>query len=1028
MLNGIIDFSLRHRWLVLLLAAGLAVAGGWRLLSLPVDAFPDTSNIQVQVNTVAPALSPVEIESRITLPIELAISGLPGLAEVRSVSKFGFSQVVAVFDDDTSVFLARQLVSERLQGVELPAGIGRPQLGPIASGLGEVFHYIVRSENPDRSLAELRELNDWVVKPELRKVPGVAEVNSWGGFEKQYQVVVEPAQLARFNLTFEDVFDALEANNRNVGGGLLTRSGESAVVHGVGLVTNLEGIANITILARNGVPVRIRDVATVRLGHELRRGAVTADGRGEIVMGIAYMLLAENSREVTTRLKERLVGVQRALPADVRLEVAYDRTSLVARVIRTVEHNLLAGALLVTGVLFAFLGNLRAGLIVAAAIPLSMLFAGNAMLQAGIAASLLSLGAVDFGLIVDGAVILVENAAARLARADGHPRLKVIREAIVEVRRPALFGELAILVVFLPILTLEGVEGKLFRPMALTMIFALVGALVLSVTVMPALAAGMLSRRTRPGEPGVIRWAQRLYAPLLKGALGRPRTAVVLAVVLLGLGGAAAARLGAEFLPKLNEGSIVINVIRLAGVSIDESVAMNTRIEQRLLAGFPDEVARVWSRIGTAEVANDPMGTELTDIFIMLKRRGEWTRARRQHELAAKIKEALADLPGINMIYTQPIELRMNEMVAGIRSDLGIKIFADEFATLTRIGREIGAVIGGIRGAGDVSVEQITGQPVVQVTVDPEATARFGVPTRNVLNVVEALGGRRVGEIREGLRRFPLTAWLPDAQRTDVEMLAQTLIPTREGPLLPLGQLAEIRELEGPATIQREWGRRRLTVQANVRERDVAGFVAEARARIAAAVDLPEGCTLEWGGQFENLERANRRLIFVSLLTLGLVLLILHASLGRLREVLLVATGIPFGLVGGVLALWLRGMPFTVSAAIGFIALSGVAILNGLVLVTFIGQRRAAGLTVADAVREACGARLRPVLMTACVAAAGFVPMAVNLGVGAEVQRPLATVVIGGLITNTLLTLLLLPVLYRLFDRDPLPTSSPRAG
>jgi cobalt-zinc-cadmium resistance protein CzcA len=1024
-LNGLIEISLRTRLIVCLLAAVLVVIGVIAFSRLPIDAFPDTTPVQVQINTTAPALNPQEIEQQITLPVELAISGLPGLQNVRSVSKFGFSQVVATFEEATSIYLARQLVSERLLGVEVSEGISRPQLGPIATGLGEVFHYLVTTDNPERSLTELRELHDWVVRPELLKVPGVAEINSWGGFEKQFHVVADPQRLVKYGLTFNSLFEALAANNQNVGGGQLVVGGESLLVHGLGLTTNVTEIGNIVIASHEGTPVRVRDVAQVKIDHEIRRGAVTAHGKGEQVLGLGFMLLGENSHVVTRKLKDQLAHAQMALPQDVKLEAVYDRTELVDNVIRTVEHNLLAGALLVVAVLFAFLGNLRAGLIVAVAIPLSMLFAGSFMLQAGIAASLLSLGAIDFGLIVDSSVIMIENCVRQASHRGGRPWLDTIRRAAIEVRKPTMFGELIILIVFLPILTLEGIEGQMFRPMALTMIFALLGSMILSLTLMPVLASLVLPKRIKQTEPWLVRLAHRVYAPVLDCAM-RFRLATLGGAAALVVAAALVAwRMGGEFLPKLKEGALVVNVIRLAGVSVDEAAASNTRIERLLLEHFPDEIEHAWSRIGTAEVATDPMGIELSDIFLTLKPRGQWKKADTQEELVKEMDAFLMDFPGINKVFTQPIEMRMNEMIAGIRSDIGIKIYGDDLETLRQLSDQVQSVLTDIPGTGEISGEQITGQPVLQVKVDANAIARYGVPTREVLAVVEAVGGRQVGEIREKQRRFPLTVRLPDRQRTEADALAATLIPTQVGPVLRLDQVARITHSEGPSTIQREWGRRRITVQCNVRDRDVAGFVAEAKQRIAAEVNLPEGYMMDWGGQFENMERANRRLMLIVPVTLGLIFVLLFLSLGSVRDVLIVATGIPLGAVGGVALLALRGMPFTVSSAIGFIALSGVAILNGLVLVTFIRQQLNAGLPLDKAVREGCHIRLRPVLMTALVAAVGFIPMAVNTGVGAEVQRPLATVVIGGIVSNTLLTLVVLPVLYGLVGatkrrlRDP---------
>ncbi|MBM4026419.1 MAG: efflux RND transporter permease subunit, partial [Planctomycetes bacterium] len=813
MLNWIIDFSLNNRFLICLLAVALVVVGGWALSVLPIDAFPDTTPVQVQINTTVPSLNPEETEAQITLPVELALGGLPGLQNVRSISKFGFSQVVATFDDRTDIFKARQLVMERLQAVELPGGVARPQLGPIATGLGEVFHYVVRSDDPNRTLTELREIHDWVVKPQLRNVPGVAELNAWGGYEKQYHVVVDTGRLIKHGLTFEQLVDALQANNQNVGGGQIVRGGESLLVHGIGLTTNIDEIGAIVIASYAGVPVRVRDVAAVRIDHEIRRGAVTADGKGEAVLGLGFMLMGENSAVVTNALKEKLAQVQKSLPADVKLEVLYDRTELVRNVIHTVRDNLIVGALLVIATLLLFLGNLRAGLIVAATIPLSMLFAGNLMLQAGIAASLLSLGAMDFGLIVDSSIIMVENCVRKAAHRQGRPWLETIREAAVEVRRPTMFGELIVLIVFLPVLTLVGIEGKLFRPMALTFIFALLGSLLLSLTLTPVLASLVLPRTMKESEPWLVRVAQRLYAPVLDFALRR-RVLVLMGALALVAGGVfLATRLGGEFLPRLGEGAIVGTTVRLAGIAVDESVAQNHRIEQQLLAEFPDEIEHIWTRLGTAEVATDPMGIELADFFLALQPRAQWTKARTQDELTEKMRDFLGRVPGLRPAFSQPIEMRMNELIAGIRGDLGIKIYGDDLEELRRLGTEVHAVLAAIPGASEASLEQLTGQTFLQVRVDPQAIARFGIPTRNVLNVVEAVGTRQVGEVREGQRRFPLVVRLPDLQRTDPEALAETLIPTETGLVLPLRRVAHIEETEGPATINREWGRRRITIQ-----------------------------------------------------------------------------------------------------------------------------------------------------------------------------------------------------------------------
>ncbi|MBX3357453.1 MAG: efflux RND transporter permease subunit [Phycisphaeraceae bacterium] len=1024
MLNWIITWSLKNRFLVIvgsLLFAGLGVLA---LRQLDIDAFPDTTPAQVQINTIAPSLSPEEVERQITFPVEQSLSGIPRLENLRSVSKFGFSQVVVTFADGTDIYFARQLVAERLSTVELPEGLSRPQMGPIATGLGEVFHYVVRSDRHD--LTELRTLHDWSIKPALRAVPGVAEVNSWGGYEKVYEVQVDPDRLVKHAFSFGEVTDALRANNANVGGGNMARGGGTLLVHGLGRVSGIEQIANVPIAARDGVPIRVKDVAEVTLGYEIRRGAVTADGKGEAVLGLGFMLMGQNSHEVTSRLKAKLEELRPSLPAGVTVETVYDRTELVDEVIGTVKANLFEGGLFVIAVLFVFLGNLRAGLIVAAAIPLSMLFAFDSMLRFGIAGSLLSLGAIDFGLVVDSSVIMVENCVRQLSHnTTGRSRIDVIRDAAIEVRKPTMFGELIIIIVFLPILTLEGIEGKMFRPMALTFIFALVGSLVLSLTLMPVLASLLLPKRVKETEPLVVRLAQRLYAPALRLAM-RARAAVVIgAVALLLLTLIVAHGLGSEFVPKLTEGSIIANVVRLAGTDLDESVRYNTLMERAILKAFPDEVKHVWSRIGSAEVATDPMGTELTDVFIMLHPRDRWTKASTQGELIEAMNKELRDLPGQRIAFTQPIEMRMNEMGSGVRADVAIKLFGDDLAVLTEKGTEIADLVTGLDGAEDVSTEQLTGQPILQVQIDQEAIARYGIPARSVLDLVESIGGMELGEVTEGQLRFPLTVRLPERLRRDPAAVGAILLPTPHGERIPLARLATIREVEGPSTITREWGQRRTTVQANIRGRDVASFVDEAKRVIAQDIRLPEGrYRLEWGGQFENLERARTRLLVVVPVALLLIFLLLYLSFGSVRLAILVFTAVPLAMTGGVAALWLRGMPFSISAAVGFIALSGVAVLNGLVMVTFIRQLRQQGTAVDEAVISGSLVRLRPVLMTALVAAFGFIPMAIATGMGAEVQRPLATVVIGGVVSSTFLTLFVLPVLYRWFEPRVVPDAS----
>jgi heavy metal efflux system protein len=1014
MLNRIIHWSLKHRLAVITVWSVVALMGVLAFLRLPLDAFPDTTPVQVQVNTVAPALSPLEIERQVSAPLEQAISGLPKLKEVRSVSRFGLSQVTVIFEDGTDIYLSRQVVMERVQGVDLPAGIAKPQLGPVATGLGEVFHYLVSGK--DKTLAELRTLHDWVIKPQMRSVAGVAEVNTWGGDERRVEIVVDPEELAKRGLTMDRLVEAVERGNANVGGGTIDRAGESTLVQGVGIVTSVQDVESIVITAKDGVPVRVADVARVIDGRQIRRGAVTAAGKGEAVLGLGFMLVGENSHDVTSRLAARLTEVKKSLPEGVEVTVAYDRSTLVQKVLKTVEHNLLEGAILVIAVIFVFLGNLRAGLIVALAIPLSMLFAFDLMLRFGIAGSLMSLGAIDFGLIVDSSVIMIENSERRLAEErEGRSILEVVRDAAVEVRKPTMFGELIIMIVYLPILALEGVEGKLFRPMALTVIFALLGSMAMSLTLMPVLASFSLRRRKEEREPYLVRRLKELYRPVLAFALRRRGAVLLIALISLLGAGAVATRLGSEFVPRLMEGSIVINTVRLASVSLDESVRYGSQVERTLLEKFPNEIDRVWTRTGSAEVATDPMGVELSDIFITLKPRDKWRRAGTQGELVSVMEKELSTLPGMRMIFTQPIEMRTNEMIAGIRSDVGVKIFGDDLETLKAKAKEVEQALKKVPGAADVSVEQVSGQPLLQVEVDRAATARYGIPAREVLEVIEALGGREVGTMQEGDRRFPVAVRVADRYRTEPEDLGRILVTAAGGERIPLAQLTRIKSSEGPSSISREWGKRRVVVQANVRGRDVGSFVSEVQRTLEREVKLPSGYYYRYGGQFENLERAQKRLLIVVPVALALIFTLLYFTYGRVKDAARVFTGVPFAAVGGILALWLRGIPFSISAGVGFVALSGVAVLGDMVLVSAVKDLIGQGVPLIEAIKRAAEQRLRPVLMTALVASFGFIPMALNTGIGAEVQRPLATVVIGGIISSTLLTLLVLPVLYAVF-------------
>ncbi|QDU59916.1 Cobalt-zinc-cadmium resistance protein CzcA [Planctomycetes bacterium Pan216] len=1029
MLSRLIDLSLRHRAVVILATLVMIAIGFYALRGLNVDAFPDTTPIQVQINTIAPSLSPEEVERQITFPVEQAISGLPGLVDLRSISKFGLSQVVVIFEDATDIYFARQLISERLSTVSLPEEIERPQMGPVSTGLGEVFHYVLVPDGVDvtnlsdaqrvKQLTDLRTTHDWIVKPQLRSVPGVAEINSWGGYEKQFQIRLDPDRLIKHELTFAEVANAARRNNQNVGGGTITDGSRLLLVHGVARTTTLEQIENIVIDARDGVPIRIRDVAEVQIGHEIRRGAVTANGQGEAVLGLGFMLMGENSHDVTWALKNRLDKIRDTLPPGVAIKTVYDRTELVDHVIDTVRKNLFEGGLLVIAVLFIFLGNLRAGLIVALAIPLSMLFAFAGMWQIGIAASLLSLGAVDFGLVVDSSVVMVENCVRHLAHGEQQrSRLEVIREAAIEVRKPTMFGELIIMIVYLPILTLEGVEGKLFRPMALTVMLALAGSMILSLTLMPVLASLLLPRRLNEREPMLVRGLKRLYAPILRFTMHH-KLAVIgfAATVMLVAFGMIAPSLGTEFVPRLSEGAIVINVVRLAGTDLDESTRYNTQMERVLLEKFPDEIAQVWSRIGTAEVATDPMGTELTDLFITLRPRSRWTRAATQEVLTALIQEELRDLPGPRLAMTQPIEMRMNEMISGVRSDVAAILYGDDLDLMVGKAKEIERVLKSIDGAVDVKIEQVTGQPVLQIHVKQDEIARYGIPAKSVLDLVESLGSKHVGDVYEGQLRFPLIVRLPERARANPDAIKSVLVATPSGQRIPLARLADVDVVEGPNTIKREWYQRRITIEANVRGRDMGSFVAEARREVASRVALPPGrYHIEWGGQFEHLQRARARLAIVVPVALALIFALLYMTYHNVVDSLRVFTSVPFAWVGGIVALWMRDMPFSISAAIGFIALSGVAVLDDMLLVSTIRQLRREGRSLDDAVEEAAMTRLRPILMTTLVASLGFVPMAFSTGMGAEVQRPLATVVIGGVCSAMIMSLLVLRVLYVVFN------------
>ncbi len=1027
MLRRIVDWSLDNRPLVLMLSALVALGGGYALTRLPIDAVPDITNVQVQVLTKAPALGPVEMEQLVTYPVEAAMNGLPRLVEIRSISRYGLSAVTVVFEEGVDVYFARQLVSERLVAAReaIPEGLGTPEMGPVTTGLGDVFQFTVEGEGV--SAMERRTLLDWVIAPRLRAVPGVTEVNAWGGLPKQYQVVVDPSRLRAHGLSLRQVFEAVERGSRNAGGGYIEHNREQYVLRGEGLVESLADIEKIVVAAEaEGTPVTVANVAQVREGAMLRIGVATADGRGETVIGLVQMLAGENALDVATRARAAVEELQPTLPEGVRIVPYYDRAALVRRVMRTVETNLLEGGLLVVAVLFAFLGNVRAGLIVASAIPLSMLLAFSGMVEAGISANLMSLGAIDFGLIVDGAVVLVENVVRRLSEPAGRDKSvrQLTAEAAHEVIRPVAFGLGIIVIVYLPILTLGGIEGKMFKPMAWTVVFALLGSLLLTLTLIPVLASLLLKKAGHDHEPRFVGRLRAVYLEALDICLGHRRWVLATSGVLMLAGLGVATTLGAEFIPRLDEGDLSISAVRPPSVGISEVAASTGRIE-RVLKRFPEAVTVV-SRSGSPELATDVMGIELGDVFVILKPKGEWTTARTKAELLERMERALAEsVPGVGFSFTQPIEMRFNELIAGVRSDIGIKLFGDDLDVLRLKADEIARVVARVPGAADVTAEAIAGLPVLRVKVDRDRCARYGISAGDVLDTVEAArAGKTVGMVFEGQRRFPLAVRFDDETARTLEALGNVPVASPGGALVPLAQLADIRLDSGPAQISREAVRRRIVVESNVRGRDVASFVADARARLAREVTLPPGYFIRWGGQFENLEAATRRLAVVVPLALALILAMLYFTFGSTGPALLIFLNVPFAAVGGVFALALRGLPFSISAGVGFIALFGIAVLNGVVLMTQIRDlERAGGLPARDVLRQACALRLRPVLMTALVASLGFVPMALATGSGAEVQRPLATVVIGGLVTCTALTLLVLPTLYAALRSRRVPMS-----
>lgn len=1030
MLEAVITWSLQRRAAVLGAALAVALAGFLSLRALNIDAFPDTTPVQVQINTVAPALVPDEIERLITFPVELAMSGMPGLEQHRSISQFGLSQVIVTFEDGVDIYRARQMINERLGTVELPAGARRPEMGPVSTGLGEVFHYVVESPGPGADLTAMRTLQDWDIKPQMRAVPGTAEINSWGGFKKQYQIRIDPSRLVKYEIPLDHLMRAVRSNNLNVGGGNIDQAGDMLLVHGIGRTVSIEQIENIVVAAQDGVPILVRDVAEVVISHEIRRGAVTANGNGEVVLGLGFMLMGENSYAVTERMGNKFNEIVPKLPDGVHAKPVYDRTVLVDRVIDTVRSNLFDGAVLVIAILFIFLGNLRAGLICAAAIPLAMLGAFSGMLQAGVAGTLLSLGAIDFGIVVDSSVVVLENIVSQLAHhgpVSGAKRLEIIRQAAVDVRTPAVFGQVIIMIVYIPILSLQGVEGKMFRPMALTVVFVLIGSLILSLTFIPVLSSLVLPKRLEERDAWIVRVAQRIYRPLLQAAMNNRFAVLGLGAAVLLLAIVLALGFGAEFVPRLSEGDVVIGIMRPPGTNLQESVRINTQMERALLQAFPDEISHIWSRIGSPEVATDAGGIEDTDMFVSLKPRDQWRRAKTQDELVELLLHEVEDIPGQTIWFTQPIEQRINEMISGVKADVALKLFGDDFGVLLQKSRQLAEVLQPIPGCADLAIEQISDMPILSLQIKQDQIARYGVPAEEVLNLVESVGGKALGEVIEGELRFPLVVRLPEQLRDDPEAIAGLTVVAASGEQIPLSRLADIKLGVGPKRVMREWGQRRITVTCNVRGRDMGGFVAEAQQKISAQVKLPsDDYRLEWGGQFENLQRAQRRLTVVVPLALVLIVVLLYSSYRDAVDTALVFGSVPFACVGGVLAMWIRGLPFSISAAVGFITLSGVSVLSSMVVATRLRRNQEAGMGRRESIEQAALGCLRTVLMTSMVASVGFIPMAVSSGMGAEVQRPLATVVIGGVISSTLMTLFILPVLYLLAPvRSPLAAQKP---
>ncbi|WP_370012976.1 efflux RND transporter permease subunit [Thalassolituus sp.] len=1031
MLNAIIRLAVERRFMLLASSLVLIAAGLWSYRYLPIDAVPDITNVQVQINTEAPGYSPLEAEQRVTFPVETALYGLPQLEYTRSLSRYGLSQVTVVFKDGTDIYHARNLIDQRLGQISdaLPEGL-KPVMGPISTGLGEIFSYAVTADSdarqPDGSPYDamaLRTVQDWIIRPQLAQVAGVAEINTSGGFEEQIHIRPDPALLLQHQITVPQLVSAIRRNNSNRGAGYIEVNGEQQLVRAVGQLTSIEDIRDTVVVRDGNVVVRIRDLAEVAQGEELRTGAATRGG-SETVLGSAMMLMGENPKEVAEALERRLQDIATSLPDGVTTEVVYNRTDLVGKTLATVQTNLLEGALLVIFVLFIMLRNLRAALITAAVIPLAMLATVTGMVQTGVSANLMSLGALDFGLIVDGAVIIVENCVRRLNTSASNltvrERLELVYSATAEVIKPSLFGVAIITLVYIPIFSLTGIEGKMFHPMAATVVIALLSAMVISITLVPAAIAVFLKERSRPrphhhegdSSAPTLTGYQVVYQRLLQGVIKAPVLITSSAILLVAGCLILSTRLGSEFIPQLDEGDIALHALRIPGTSLQQSLDMQVLLEERLLT-FP-EVKTVFSRLGTPEVATDPMPPNVADTFVILKPKAEWPDPERHKaDLVEQIEASVRELPGNNYEFTQPIQMRFNELISGVRADLGVKVFGDDLSQLLTAANEVAALLNSVDGSADVRIEQVTGLPVLTLHPKRQKLAAYGLTVDDIQSLLStAVGGQQAGLIYRGDQRIPLVVRFPESLRQNTELIKALPVPLTGGGFVPVSEIADVVLAPAPAQVSRENGKRRIVISANVRGRDLGSFVAEVQRRAMSEIDLPSGYWLEYGGTFEQLQSAEKTLRWVVPATLALILFVLVSAFGNLRDALIIFSGVPLALTGGILFLWLRDMPMSISAAVGFIALSGISVLNGLVMLTFIRQLRDQGVALRDAVIQGATMRLRPVLMTALVAGLGFVPMALNTGIGAEVQRPLATVVIGGIISATTLTLFVVPVLY----------------